>query len=145
METRVQPDGTSASSRFDLPAVYFNVITSGYFETLRIPMQRGRGLSDADASVASRVIVVNETAAARWWPGQDAIGKRVRWGGMEGRELTVVGVARDADYNMPGEAQKAFAYVPFAVQDRSDMTLHLRTSRDISSGIFLFWVYRAER
>ncbi|MES2523512.1 MAG: ABC transporter permease [Gemmatimonadota bacterium] len=145
METRVQPEGTTASSRFDLPAVYFNVITPGYFETLRIPIRRGRGLADGDAADAGRVIIVNEMAAEQWWPGQDAIGKRVRWGGVDGREMTVVGVARDADYNMPGETQKTFAYVPFTAQGRSDMTLHLRTTRDIASTRDAVWsMLRAE-
>lgn len=133
METSVAPEGMTAASRFDYPSTYFNVVTPGYFETLGIPLRAGRPFLDTDGASAPRVAVVNETAASRWWPGQQATGKRFRWGGAEGPLVEVVGVARDADYNMPGESRNAFVYMPLAQERRTEMLLQLHASSNVSS------------
>lgn len=130
METRVAPEGLTVASRFDLPSTHFNIVTDGYFETLAIPLARGRGFLPTDRATTAQVAVVNETAARAWWSGADGdvIGKRFRFGGAEGVLVEVVGVARDADYNMPGESRLPFVYRPLAQQQRSDMVLQLHTT-----------------
>jgi hypothetical protein len=79
------------------------------------------------------VAVVNETAARKLWPNADALGKRFHWGGADAPLVEVVGVARDADYVSPGETPKPTIYLPYTQEQRSDMTLQLRTDADLPS------------
>ena len=103
----------------------WNVITPGYFETLRIPVVRGRDFTDADRAGAADVAIVNETFARRLWPNADPIGKTFRNGQ---RTVAIVGVARDAKYRTLGEAPRNFVYVPLAQRYFTRMTLLVRTS-----------------
>jgi predicted permease len=75
-----------------------NTVTPAFFETLKMPIVRGRGFTAHDTGTSTRVIIVNETLARQMWPGEDPIGKRLvvpRW---DGRLWEVVGVARDSKY-----------------------------------------------
>jgi hypothetical protein len=64
-----------------------------YFESLHIPILEGREFTPDDDEKAPRVIIVDQTAARRYWPGQDPLGKRLRvWGSL----FTVVGVVRNS-------------------------------------------------
>lgn len=131
METRVAPDGMTAATRFDYPSTYFNIVSANYFRTLSIPMQSGRAILESDLLNTPAVAVINETAAKRWWPNELAIGKHFRWGGEEGRAVEVVGVVRDADYNMPGESRKAFVYMPYTQEPRDELILQVKTNASI--------------
>jgi predicted permease len=131
METSIAPDVSGAPSSRDLPRTYFNVVSPGYFRTLRTPVVRGRDFLASDGPSTPRVAVVNETAARRWWPNGDALGRRFRWGSATGDVVEIVGIARDAAYVMPGEEPKATVYVPVAQSERREVTLLLRTSADV--------------
>jgi predicted permease len=133
MEARILPEGMAASSRREYPSTYFNVIGPRYFETLRIPLRAGREILPTDGASSPRVAVVNETAARKLWPNADALGKRFHWGGADAPLVEVVGVARDADYVSPGETPKPTIYLPYTQEQRSDMTLQLRTDADLPS------------
>ncbi|HEX6053685.1 MAG TPA: FtsX-like permease family protein, partial [Gemmatimonadaceae bacterium] len=72
-------------------------VTPNYLELMRIPVVAGRGFTAGDDGTAERVVVINQTAAARWWPRQTAVGQRVTY--TRGRQrvtATVVGISRDA-------------------------------------------------
>ena len=71
-----------------------------YFSTLGVPILRGRGFTPADRDGAPRVAIVSDAMASRTWPGQDPVGKRVKFGGSDSRNewLTVVGVAATTRY-----------------------------------------------
>jgi predicted permease len=74
---------------------YF-VITPGFFATMKAPVVRGREFAEDDAAGAPWVAVVNETAAHRFWPGQDPVGKRFTLdSGLDDRPREIVGVVRD--------------------------------------------------
>jgi predicted permease len=75
---------------------FYQVVTPGYFETLRIPIRSGRAFTEDDVGGAP-VVVVNETMAATFWPGEDPVGRRLRrgWFGDEEPWFTIVGVAAD--------------------------------------------------
>jgi predicted permease len=139
METRVLPAGESVANPHDAPSVYFNVVGPGYFATLRTPLRRGREFVDGDRPGAPRVAVINETAARRLWPTSDAIGQRLHWGAADGPLVEVVGIARDADYVMPGEVPKATVYVPFAQEPRGEMMLQLRTTMSLAAARRAVW------
>jgi predicted permease len=112
-------------------------VTDGYFETMRVPLARGRAFASTDVRTGPPVAIVNETLARRLWPGQDAIGKRLRVPGKDQPLREVVGVARDGKYENLTEAPTNFYFVPAAQDDiGSDVTLVARTSGgDPSTGI----------
>jgi predicted permease len=74
-------------------------VSAGYFGTLKIPMTAGRGFVEADAG--RNVAIVNESAARRYWPGDNPVGRTLFEGG--GRSLEVIGVVRDAHVDTPDE------------------------------------------
>jgi hypothetical protein len=78
---------------------HYRVVSADYFRALGIPLISGRSFSAADDSTAPHVTVVNEALAREMWPGGSAMGKRIRFRGMDQHNetwLTVIGVVRDA-------------------------------------------------
>lgn len=115
-------------------AADWNVISPGYFETIEIPIVRGRPFARTDIRGSVDVPIVNETLAQRVWPERDPIGELLIQEGIEGeRTLQVVGVARDAKYRTLGESPRGFVYVPLAQQYRPTLSLLVR--RDNVSAI----------
>jgi predicted permease len=110
-----------------MPIVYMNGVGPGHFQTLQIPLTAGRDFTDRDTNGAPLVAIVNETLARRFWPGQSAIGRRLRLVG-EGPALEVVGVARDSQYVSIGEETKPFLYQPLAQAYRPQPTVLVRTT-----------------
>jgi predicted permease len=100
----------------------WNVDTPGYFATMKMALASGRDFTDADREGAPSVVIVNETAAHRWWPNQDAVGKTLLQQTFSPsppgatRTLTVIAVARDTKYRDLGERPRAFVYVPVEQQ-----------------------------
>jgi len=76
---------------------YLRVAAPGYFKTMAQSLLRGREFLDSDSAGAMPVCIVTESFARRFWPGQNAIGKRVKWGRLDSPRpwLTVVGVVAD--------------------------------------------------
>jgi predicted permease len=103
-----------------------------YFKTLNVPLLRGRDFNAQDREGAPGVVIVNETFARRYFPGQDPIGQRVSLGGAQGPWLEVVGLARDGKYVTLGEVPAPFLYQPLAQRHESGMVLLLRAGGDPS-------------
>lgn len=129
----------TVGSRFEAPSTYFHIVAPRYFETMRIAMRSGREFAVTDKQGAPRVAVLNETAARRLFPAGDPVGRRLHWGGAGGELMEVVGVAKDVDYAMPGEAPKSVVYVPFAQEQRGEMVLQLRTSTALEPTRRVVW------
>ena len=109
------------------PGVSCDAVGEDYFATLRIPIIRGRGFSTSDKPDSSRVLVVNETLARRYWPNQDPIGKQLV-NRLEHQTWTVVGVARDSKYLAVFEPPLPHVFKPIR-QDPSFMrVLYVRSS-----------------
>ena len=112
----------------DDDAVPYNVVGTGYFRTLGMPL-RGRDFRAGDDERAPRVVVVNETLARRLWPGEEAIGKRLQLPlRIPVRRTSVIGVVSDGKYVSLTEAQHPFLYVPLGQNFRPRLTLHVRTT-----------------
>jgi putative ABC transport system permease protein len=111
------------------PSAQVNTVTPGYFATMRIPIVGGRDIEDADRADAPRAIVVNAEYAARTWPGQSAIGKRVILG-FDSTQWTVVGVAGNAKHFTLSERPLLQAYVPHAQRPQIFTTVAVRTAGD---------------
>ncbi|MGH9715233.1 MAG: ADOP family duplicated permease [Candidatus Acidiferrales bacterium] len=108
------------------PLVLFNQVDPGYFETMRMPLLRGRPFVDSDNEKAPPVAIVNETMAAKFWPGQEPIGKRFRIVGSAWAEI--VGVAANGVYMDLGETPQPFFYVPLAQSYTSLRSLEVRSA-----------------
>lgn len=105
--------------------------TPGYFTTLRTALKRGRWLNPGDAASGLQVAVVNETMASRYWPGQDAIGKRFKMGERaEAPWITVVGICADARQARLDKSPYPQFYLPFERSNSSEMALAVRTKTD---------------
>ena len=80
------------------PRVVYRIVTPGYFEAMRLPLIRGRDITDADTATAPGVVIINERAAKEYWPGEDPIGKRVTFDDDPKNPtwVTVIGIAKNA-------------------------------------------------
>jgi predicted permease len=130
----VLPEGVDPTDRRNGRLTALNQVGPGYFETVGIPILRGRAISEQDRANAPMVAVVNETMARRLWPDQEAIGKRFRCFGQDWI-IEVVGVARDAKYVTIGEDPQPFFYLPLSQHPSPAVTLHVRTGGDPGAAV----------
>jgi macrolide transport system ATP-binding/permease protein len=104
--------------------VEYNQVGPGYFATVGIPVLSGREFTRADNETAARVAVVNDVMAARYWRGDDPVGKRLQ---VKGQWLQVVGVAKVSKYQSVRENPKPFFYVPLRQDFSVGAALNIRT------------------
>jgi len=118
------------------PRAVYRVVLPGYFETMRIPVVRGRDVSARDTLGAPDIVVVNEQLAGTQWPGEDPIGKRIQLGESW---LSVVGMVKDTRQEQWAAAPEGEMYIPFLQSEdylatlpesRLYLTLVVRTSVD---------------
>ena len=117
----------------EAPPVLRHYVGPDHFSTLGIPLRRGRVFTDADGEGAPRVVVISETAARRFWPGEDPIGKRVWFGGGSDfdspeRSAAIVGIVGDVVYQ-PLDREPNFAsfYTPYRQFTYASRMMFLRT------------------
>jgi predicted permease len=109
------------------PVIGTNYIDSTYFDTMQIPILRGRAVRESDNESAPLVAVVNQTMANRFWPNQDPIGKRFHAGSADGPATEIVGLARDSKYLAVFEQPLPYFYVPEAQHYVPWRVLQVRT------------------
>ena len=132
----VQRSSDAPASGDNKPAAVdcsYNVVSGNYFQTLQIPLERGRAFSAQDATGAGqRVAILDQAAAEKLWPGGDAVGRSVRIGSGGGNEpaidAQVVGVAANVQEGVTGKQWPPHIYVPFGQAYQSDMQIHIRTA-----------------
>ncbi|MEP7016095.1 MAG: ABC transporter permease, partial [Verrucomicrobiota bacterium] len=107
-------------------------VSPDYFRALQTPLIAGRFFTDADNSDAPRVIIINQTFAKKFWPNEDALGKRIVMGGMSDKPIwiTVVGVVGDMRHFGLDVDPKPEMYVPFAQDPYFSMILVVRSLKD---------------
>jgi predicted permease len=117
------------AGRSDIPGTRPSTYSVGprYFETLSIPLLRGREFDRRDEDGTPAVAIVNETFARTYFPGRSAIGERIEIGGESDAEI--VGVVRDNKIDTIGEAPKSAVFYPFAQRPRR-LTVIARTAGD---------------
>jgi predicted permease len=126
-------DGRPAAPDEDVSTL-LNRVSPGFFETLGIPLLRGRTIGAEDTASSVKAVVVNQTLAERYFPKGDAIGHSFR---IADPAVTgtwqIVGIVRDAKYNSPAEKPKPFAYLAVAQltgDDQYAYCLQIRTAGD---------------
>ena len=110
-------------------------VTPAFFATMHIPLLKGREFSDRDDAGAARAVIVNATLAGRLWPGEDPVGKRLRFAGSNTELREVVGLVADGKYRSLTERPSPYFYLPFS-QDRrgeTQATLVVRASQSAAA------------
>src|SRR5205085_8102430 len=106
----VFPEGEEGTSTRNGILTQTDNVAPDYFQTLGIPILRGRQFDSSDRETSPKVAVINEAAARRFWPNQDAVGKRFKFFGLD-YYVQVVGVAHDAKYGTLGEEATPYMYL----------------------------------
>jgi len=111
----------------------FWMIGSGYFRAVGTPLLQGRDFTAAEQAIGSPpVVIVNETFARQNWPGENPLGKRLHWGGVEADRpwIEVVGVVADITGLDPESSSEAGCYIPTGALPLDRMHLVTRTGGD---------------
>ena len=104
-----------------------DLVEPGYFQTLRIPLLRGRAFTSGDSNASPRVAVVNETMARHFWSVKNPIGARLRFFG-ESTPVEIVGQVKDSTYISLGEAPRLMVYLCLRQNYAPAVTLWVRTA-----------------
>jgi predicted permease len=119
--------GISIPGRDSLPvppggSPKYNGVTPDFFETVGLPIRKGRGFTEADRPGAPRVMVANEAFAAFYWPGEDALGQCVKLGTDTVPCTTIVGIAANAILDDIREEPAPQYYVPLAQAEQQGLS-----------------------
>ncbi|HEY0872442.1 MAG TPA: ABC transporter permease [Vicinamibacterales bacterium] len=106
-----------------------------YFRTLGVTILRGRNFNSGDSQDAPKVVIVNESFARTYWPGEDAIGKRFRSRTADGTEFQIVGVV--ADYKVDTVGEKPTPYIHYALSQGSVTGLVVLARTQSNAGALL--------
>ncbi len=109
------------------PEVMYNTVMPNYFETIGIPFLKGRTFGNEDTAESPRVLIINQMMAEKFWPGQDPLGKQIKFV-PEGRTGTVVGVVGDAKQYWREERQQPQLYGAYSQDPGIFATVVMRTT-----------------
>jgi putative ABC transport system permease protein len=135
--TPVLPEGQPEVPLGQRPFIDIEAISPQWFDTMHVPLRRGRAFTSADKPQSPPVIVVNETFARQYWPGEDAVGKHVTIG-RRPQPAEIVGVAADVRNKGLEQNTQPQLYLPFPQLPWNDMYLLVRTNvspRSIESAV----------
>ena len=123
-------DGQPEPEAGKWPEVYFEPVSTKYFETLGIRLLEGREFNSSDIADKTQVIIVNETLARQFWPNESAIGKRIGRPGNNPNWVEVVGVVNNVGFpSSLGEPYTRFqAFRPLAQSPWNSTVISLRSS-----------------
>jgi putative ABC transport system permease protein len=125
-------EGQPSNDRTPSPDEENRQVSPDYFRALEIPLIKGRFFTDADKTDAPPVIIVNQAFAKKFWPNQDALGKRIVMGGMSEHPnwITIVGVVGDVRHFGLDIDPKPEMYVPFAQAPYFTTIYVIRSNQD---------------
>ena len=122
-------DGASVPAAPGASTVYFNTISPGFFRTVGMRLVAGRDFGASDGPESSRVVIVNESLARRFFPGQNAVGRLVTIGRSTSRQdLRVVGIVQDAKYQRLQEDTRSIAYLPYVQHPPENLFAEVRVT-----------------
>ena len=108
-------------------------VSPDYFDTVGVPLTKGRTFTSADTPDSPRVAVVSETLARRYWPDGAAVGRRFRLEAWDGVEVEVVGVSADYRVRFPAEGPAPYLHFAASQRARADAVLLARTDGDAAA------------
>ncbi len=122
-------EGRPVAAPAETPSAAYRLACPGYFATLSIPLIEGRDFNHRDVTRGERVAIVNRELAERYWPGESAIGKRLKLGSLQGSNpwLTVVGVAENVrHFGLESDPEREL-FLPYAQSSWVVMTIVAKT------------------
>jgi len=128
----VEVEGQPLAKNADPPSVDARWVEPNYFATMRLPVLQGRGIEEADVEASQPVVVVSRSFAQKFWPGQDAIGRRFRTvdPASETPWLTVVGISGDVVHQWVMRRNWPTMYRPMRQEPRLRLAFAMRTTGD---------------
>ena len=121
---RATAEGMDARPSEEWEDVDAGVVAPGYFETMGIPILRGRAFTDQDSASATTVAVINQRLAEEFWPGEEALGKRLK---VDDRDddayWEVIGIVANGKYRTLGETTRPYFYRTFTQRFEASRTL----------------------
>lgn len=132
---RFELEGQPVATADEQPTTRWTPVSASYFSIIDLPIVSGRGFSDRDGLSGTESAVVTRTFASRYWPGQNAVGKRLRFYTNQTPEpwMTVVGTTGDLVQSAQDAAPDAVVFVPYRQVDTSSMILAVRAPGDAAS------------
>ena len=108
----------------------WNIVTPAHFDTLGIRVLKGRAFDERDTASSTPVVIINESFARELFPGEEALGKRIRSWRDENVLREIVGVIQDVRYFGRDDELRSLVYVPHTQDSWRSMVLAVRTTRD---------------
>ena len=125
-------EGYNASSGQSMIQADMRSASVGYFETMKVPLMRGRFFADQDTKESQRVVIVDENMANTYWPNADPIGKRLKFGGADSDSpwMTVVGVVANVKHYALDTDSRVALYTPHLQNGAGSLSIAARTTGD---------------
>ena len=117
-------------------AVYINLVSPNFFETMEMPLLVGHGFTSRDDQRAPKVAVINQTLARKYFGDDNPVGRRFTYGGTEeGEKVEIIGVVRDAKYTSLRQETPATLYTPYLQEAPGQVNYAVRTDGDVNAMI----------
>jgi predicted permease len=129
----IVPEGVVLPAGTDTASVLTSVVDEHYFDTVGLPIVKGRAFRATDSAAAPIVAIVNEHVAQLYWPGADPLRKRFQIDGRNGPWVEIVGVAKTAKYMVLSEPPRSLIYLMFRQRPQQRMTLIAESAGDPAS------------
>jgi predicted permease len=129
----VTVDGAPLPADPSAYSIGYNIISPEYFSVMGIEMLRGRAFTNSDNEHSADAAVISESMAHKFWPNQDALGRTFHMSTKKDRKLQVVGIVRDAEFQLFGGGKTLpFVYLPYAqhIAGNTLMVFQLKVDRD---------------
>jgi len=128
--SKVIPEGYAFPKGQDTVSLLADVVDEHYFDTMKVDILSGRAFTADDKDGSRPVAIINDEFAKRYWPGQSAVGKRLRLDDAKGPWLDIVGVTKTGKYLSIAEPATPYIYLPFAQRESTSMSLIAETYGD---------------
>lgn len=128
----VQIEGQQQVRKSEALSTVTNTVDVDYFKVMGIPLAQGRTFTADDHDGSVPVVIINEDLARRYWPGGDALGKRLRLVG-DNTMRQIVGVVKNSNYTTLGEAPQPCLFLPLRQNPGNSFTLYVRAAGDPAS------------
>ncbi len=128
-DARFEIEGRPVAPDQPSPAAELRLVTPNYFETMQIPLLRGRQLSPLADSASLGEVMINHTLAEKYWPGESPIGRRIQLFGPKGPWVNVVGEVGDVRQVAPDKPVREELYLSSLYKPGQEMSFVVRTDR----------------
>ncbi len=132
-EQRVSIPGRPEVDKTAPLMVKFNAISSNFLQVMGTPVVRGRDFNEEDQTTGPPAVLVSEMMAAKYWPGEDAVGKTIRLGNPPGVEYRIAGIVRNVQFNSIDQQPEPYMYLPWFRGDYGEVTFVVRTHQSAAA------------